>query len=298
MSRSDDLFPDLALDVQACEAVTSRPQANAALHQWFTPAWAAEALAEHALSHLPAGSRILEPTCGNGSLLCAIPESLEAIGCEIDPDQAAIARRVSGRTVLVGDFLSIPKEAIGEISGVLGNPPFSAPFIHGMLDRCAELLPEGGQAGLLLPAYLLQASGSVERLSRNFSIAQQLVPRNVFPRLSLPLAFVTFTKEQRHRKLVGFLLYREAQEIRAVDKRWKAALSDGRDTRGAWYPVVREVLDLLGGCASLEEIYDAIQPKRPTCNPHWQAKVRQVVQHPKRFRRVGHGRYALRTEEL
>lgn len=294
MSKNAELFDaEASLDPISVPAVDlALPLRQAALSQWFTPAWAAEAIVEQALSHLRAGQRVLELTCGDGAFLCALPYSLDVLGVEIDPMQADKARKASGRQVIVGDFLEIPNDQLGKVAAIIGNPPFNAAFIHSMLRKSHELLEDGGQAGFLLRAYLLQASGSVEKLGENFSIRQALVPRNVFPRLSLPLAFVTFTKE-RERRLFGFMLYREAQEIRAIDKRWKEAVSGARDTRGTWYPVVREIMTALGGTASLEQIYELIQPKRPTGNPHWHAKVRQVVQHPARFRRVGHGRYAL-----
>lgn len=43
----------------------------------------------------------------------------------------------------------------------------------------------------------------------------------------------------------------------------------------------------------MEQVYQTIQPKRPSDNPHWKAKVRQVLQHPGRFARTGPARYSL-----
>lgn len=105
--------------------------------------------------------------------------------------------------------------------------------------------------------------------------------------------FATFTKDkQRH--LHGFLLYREAQEIRAIDRRWQEHVTGARDTRGAWFAVVHQTLEMLGGEADLSEIYQAVQPRRPTGNSHWKEKVRQVLQrHPLRFARAGAARYSL-----
>lgn len=69
------------------------------LCQWFTPAWLAEALVERHFSRLDAADLVLEPTCGAGAFLRAIPAHVPAIGVEIDPALAAAAR-ATGREVL------------------------------------------------------------------------------------------------------------------------------------------------------------------------------------------------------
>ena len=72
-------------------------------------------------------------------------------------------------------------------------------------------------------------------------------------------------------------------------------MATGRDTRGVWFPVVRQILATVGGSVDLEQIYQAIQALRPTSNPHWRAKVRQVLQrHPRAFERTAPGQYQLR----
>ncbi len=261
------------------------------LHQWFTPAWAAEAIVDEAFGWIGAGHRVVEPSCGDGAFLCALPGSAEVVGVEIDPLQAALAARASGRRVIVGDFMTVPREELGRVHAVLGNPPFQAEIVSGFLRRSHAILEEGGQVGFVLPSFIFQASSSVERMNELFTVQQAMIPRNLFPRLSLPLVFATFTKE-RNRRLFGFMLYREAQEIRAIKKCWRERVAKGRDAGGVWLPVVREILAALGGSAELEQIYRAIQGLRPTSNPHWQAKVRQVLgRHGHIFERTAPGRY-------
>lgn len=261
------------------------------LHQWFTPAWAAEAIVDEAFGWLGAEHRVVEPSCGDGAFLCALPKATEVIGVEIDPLQAARAARSSARQVIVGDFMTVPAEDLGRVHAILGNPPFQADIVAGFLRKSHEILEEGGQVGFVLPAFVFQSSAKVERMSEQFTVQQSMIPRNLFPRLSLPLVFATFTKE-RHRRLIGFMLYREAQEIRAIDKCWRDRVAKGREPGGVWLPVVREILASLGGSAELEQIYRAIQSLRPTANPHWQAKVRQVLgRHSHVFERVAPGRY-------
>ena len=262
----------------------------AELDQWFTPSWAAEQILQQEFAWLPSGARVVEPACGDGAFLCAMPEDWHATGVEVDPVAAARARVASGRPVIVGDFLNVNLAHLGQVQAIIGNPPFKADLIARFLDRSAGLLAEGGRAGFILPAYILQTSSKVERMASKFSISQKMLPRNLFPGLKLPLVFATFTKD-RERRLDGFLLYREAQEIRAIDRRWQQAVAGARDTRGTWYGVVRDALQALGGEADLDQIYRAVQPKCPSTNPHWMAQIRKVVQHPKRFHRTGPARY-------
>lgn len=280
---SSELFPDN----QGIQTTQQR------LDQYFTPGWAAEGIVDQEFGWLKSGHRVMEPSCGDGAFLCALPDSVDVVGIEIDPLQAAKARAASGRHVIVGDFLEVPLADLGKFHAVIGNPPFSSDLVAAFLKRSHELLEDGGQAGFILPAYILQTSSKVEALHKDFSIRQSMLPRNLFPGLKLPLVFATFTKE-KERRMFGFLLYREAQEMRAIDKRWKEAVTTGREKRGVWFPVIQSILAALGGSADLEQIYGAVQSLRPTANAHWQAKVRQVLQrHPERFERVGHGRYAL-----
>lgn len=263
------------------------------LDQYFTPAWAAEGIVEQEFGWLKAGDRVVEPSCGDGAFLCALPDSIDVIGVEIDPLMAARARASSGRHVIVGDFLEVPLADLGKVQAVIGNPPFQSDLVAAFLKKAHDILEDGGQAGLILPAYILQTSSKVEMLGKQFSIRQSMLPRNLYPGLKLPLVFATFTKE-RERRLFGFLLYREAQEMRQIDKRWKETVTAGRERRGVWFPVVQAILCALGGTGDLEQIYAGVQALRPTGNPHWQAKVRQVLQrHPERFERTGQGRYAL-----
>lgn len=283
---------NLELFVERCVSSQGRPQFNPALHQWFTPAWAAEAIIEQEFAWLRPGHRVIEPSCGDGAFLCAIPAGVEALGIEIDPAVAAIARRHSGRPVMCGDFLALEASALGTVDAVIGNPPFEAEVVARFLDQSNLLLQEGGQVGFILPAYILQTSSKVEQLSCHFSIHQQLLPRNLFPRLKLPLVFARFVKEQ-HRRLFGFLLYREAQDMRDLHKPYAQTASSARDARGAWFQVVHTALALLGGEADLPRIYEIVGKQRPSSNQFWKEKIRQVLQVNKAFMRTGPGRYAL-----
>jgi predicted RNA methylase len=81
-------------------------QTTAELMTYQTPTWAAEQLVEHYYSDLSASDLVLEPSCGEGHFLDAIPRHVPAVGVELDAGRAAIARR-TGREVLVGDVLQM-----------------------------------------------------------------------------------------------------------------------------------------------------------------------------------------------
>lgn len=274
------LFPDKITGHQTAKVP------NAALGQYPTPVWVAEALIERHFPDLDRGDLVLEPTCGPGHFLQAIPRHVPAFGVELDEEYAEIARRRTGRQIIAGDFLRVQLDV--RPTAIIGNPPFKGEIITAMLDRCHELLPEGGRAGFILPAFYFQAARSVAGLSEKWSISQEMIPRNIYPRLSHPLVFAMFSKDHR-RMLVGFALYRETHGIMGLERRYRDVLDGG--TGSVWKRVVQIALESLGGEASLQEIYRELESRRPTKNVHWQAKVRQIVQ--MHCVRTGPARYAL-----
>lgn len=255
------------------------------LGQWFTPVWAAEALVERYFK-LGAGDLVIEPTCGEGAFLRVVPAAAAAYGIEPDPAVAARARELSGRPVRVGDFRTVPLQL--HPTAIIGNPPFQAEVIDGILKRCFELLPWEGTAGFILPAYLLQTPSSVSRYAARWWMQAELLPRTLFPGLSKPLLFVLFRKSER-RALVGFALYEEARDVEQMPAKYRELLRSGRGS--VWRQVVDAALQELAGEASLEAIYAVIEPKRPTGNPYWREQVRKVLQQG--YLRTDRGRYAL-----
>lgn len=260
---------------------------NADLDQWFTPAWAAEALIARHFPGLDSGDLVLEPSCGAGAFLGAIPASVPAIGIEIDPGFAAAARAATGRRVIEGDFRTVDLDF--QPSAIIGNPPFALATIEGFLARAHGLLPEGGRMGLILPAYAFQTSGRLTRWAERWSIISEALPRDLFPGLSKPLAFLLFSKDAK-RSLVGFALYREQAAIKDMPARAREILARAVG-RSAWKTCLAEILATLGGEAELEEIYRHLAPKRPTANPFWKEQARKALQQS--FRRTGRGRWAL-----
>jgi adenine-specific DNA-methyltransferase len=248
-----------------------------ALGQYFTPRWVAEAIVDRHFDDLPAGSTVIEPSCGAGAFLHALPPRVNAIGVEIDPHWAEIARRDTGRTVLLGDFLQVPLPA--SVAAVVGNPPFHAETVARFLDRAHPLLEEGGRCGLILPAYVLQTSSKVLSMAEKWTIEQELMPRNIFPRLSVPIVFSMFTKEAHARRLFGFFLYREAAEVSAAAKPAREALERSTKAGSVWRQAVHVAFDHVSAdVAPLDALYRALEGRRPTENNHFQAKIRQTLQ--------------------
>jgi site-specific DNA-methyltransferase (adenine-specific) len=136
----------------------------------------------------------------------------------------------------------------------------------------------------------MQTSAKVCAINQRWSIAQELMPRNIFPRLKLPLLFATFRKDRR-RTLVGFFLYREAADVRAMPKPEREALVAGMHRGSVWRQAVRAALAAVGGKAALAELYAAVE--RPSENRYWREKVRQVLQVYPEFRPVEPGTWEL-----
>lgn len=276
----------MTLDLFGRTALPERAQESKALGCYQTPSWAAEAIVERYFGDLTAADRVLEPSCGEGHFLDAIPAEVPAVGIELDAQRAAIARRRTGREVIVGDVLRVEISVTPTV--IIGNPPFTSELIDGLLERAYRWLPEDGRCGLLLPAFILSKQSRVTREAERWSIESELLPRDLFPGPRLPIVFARFEK-RRHRTLVGFALFPEAAAIRGLPERVRHILTHGRSP--AWRDVVFDALRGHGGEATLDQLYRSIEGNRPTQNPHWRAKVRQVVHCY--ARRVGPATYRL-----
>jgi site-specific DNA-methyltransferase (adenine-specific) len=240
------------------------------LGQYMTPDWVPLELIAR---YFPREQGYIEPSCGRGAFLGAFPTGVPAIGVEIDPEMARFAQANTGRPVIVGDFraVDIPIQA----TAIVGNPPFQQSTILGFLDRAWDLLPDEGRVGFILPCYALQTASTVTRLSERWSIRQDLLPRNLFPRLRHPLMFAVLTKGVGG-KLYNFALFHEQHAVTQMQRRYRELLQNGE--KSVWAAVTRAALEALGGAGSLAEIYREVEGHRPTSNKFWQAKIRQTLQ--------------------
>jgi site-specific DNA-methyltransferase (adenine-specific) len=257
----------------------------------MTPDWAAEALVERYFGDLRGSDAVVEPSCGRGAFLRALPASVPALGVEIDPELAEVARRSTGRHVIVGDFrmVDLPLAPVA----LIGNPPFQKRTVDEFLDRAWLLLPDDGRVGFILPAFVLQTASTIELLAERWSVRQDMLPRNLFGGLSHPLCFALFTKGAA-RGMVGFALYHELAAVNRLQARYRALLAEGEGS--VWAAVTRAALEALGGTANLQQLYREIEGHRPTANAFWREKVRQTVQ--RIATRVGDGLWSLSVAEL
>lgn len=262
------------------------------LHQWFTPEWAADRLLERHFSDLTSTDFVVEPAAGRGAFLKAVPSRVPAIGVELDEDLAREAAAATGRQILVGDFRTIALPC--EPTVILGNPPFSADLIDGFLARARNLLPQNGRCGFLLPAYIFQTPRRTLRWAHDWSLDVEIVPRTLFYRSRLPLVFALFVKSSVH-TMRGLILFEEAAAVARVGTSARLILVKGRPRRSVWVALVVAMMAQLGGRATLEQLYRAIEPRRPTPNAWWREKVRQTVQIC--CERVGPGEWALPAQE-
>ena len=259
------------------------------LGQYPTPVWVAEALVERHFHDLDSGDVVIEPSCGPGAFLSALPDGVPAIGVEIDAAVAEQARENTGRRVVVGDFLTVGLDV--RPTAIIGNPPFNLEVIDGFLARAHQMLPEGGRVGFLLPAYAFQTAARVAGYADRWSLMQEMIPRNIFPGLKLPLVFALFSKDRR-RTMVGFALYREATDVQRLPDPYREALSAGSGP--VWRRVVETALTRLGGEADVSSLYAEIEGHRPTRTQFWREKVRQTLRrYEDQFHAVAPGRYAL-----
>jgi len=256
-----------------------------ALDQYPTPAWVAECLVREHFADLSTADVVVDPTCGPGRFLQAVPSHVSAFGVEIDPELAGVARSLTGRQVITGDFFKV--ELPARPTAFIGNPPFKLALVDRLLERAHDLLQDEGRVGLILPCYAFQTAGRVVRYSSDWSLQQQMIPRSIYPGLSKPLMFAIFRKDRR-RLMIGLSLYHEAAFVQALPEGLQEALVEGPVT---WGGLVISAITAAGGEAALADIYDYVCARRPTANPHWKEQVRKICQ--ARARRTGRGRYAM-----
>jgi site-specific DNA-methyltransferase (adenine-specific) len=257
------------------------------LSQYFTPRWAAERLLA-TLGPLQPQDFLCDGHAGRGAWLHAVPEHIGAAGVEIDPELAAIARTDTGREIIVGDFARV--ELTFEPSHIVGNPPFTAHDIEATMRRCRELLTPGGKAGFIVPVHSFSFASKTLELLAGFDVSTDLLPRDLYPRISFALMFLRLTRTPTQR-LTGFLLFNEALALRSMRSQYRAIAENGR--KPIWREIVHMALTACGGEASLERIYDIVENYRPTPNRFWRDAIRREA--GEHFERVRPGIFRLPT---
>lgn len=252
----------------------------------MTPAYAARELWDIHFSDLGLADAVIEPTCGDGRMLQAVPVHIPAFGVEIDPILADAARERTGRHIITGSILEV--EFPQKFNVVFGNLPFRSKLMDGLLERLAEEMDDGLRCGVIVPAYFMQTPSRVLRWNRDWSMSAELLPRTLWPRLMRPIVFALFTKDPVP-KLTGLRLYAQCDAVTKMPAEFQEMMISGR---GMWRDVVARSLQKVGGKAHVQEIYKVVEGKRPTQNPFWREKVRQVLQRGP-FKSHGEGVWSL-----
>ncbi len=104
--------------------------------------------------------------------------------------------------------------------------------------------------------------------------------------------WVNFVKAKKT-ALSGFFLYAELDSLTNMKKDIRALFVGNQARAKCWKEAVHIALGACGGRATLSEIYAAIEGHKPTLNPWWREKVRQIA--AKYFVRVGPGEYAIKN---
>lgn len=259
------------------------------LCQFPTPLWVAEALVERHFPRLDSADLVLEPSCGPGAFLQAVPAHVPAVGVDVDPAMADRARQQTGREIITADFLTADLQL--QPTAIIGNPPFRGRAIDAFLDRAHQLLPEDGRVGFILPAYAFRTASRVVDLLERWSMKQEMLPRSAFcHRMREPLVFALFSKDS-HRVMVGFALYELETDRQQLGKPYRELLANQQGS--AWRAVCRLALQRLGGAAQLPAIYAELERNRPSRTQWWREKIRQTLRAYPDFRPVRDGHYIL-----
>jgi predicted RNA methylase len=256
-----------------CRAITSGAETDrvAELGQYMTKPWVADELVAMDFRNLSARDVVVDPTCGIGNFLAAIPDAVEAFGVEIDPVMAQRARDLTGRKVITSDFLTAQFEE--RPTAVVGSPPFSNDAIEAILNRCYELVEEGTPIGFILPAAFYSLPSRVMRIRERFSFKQSLLPRYIYPRLSMPITWSLFWKDTR-RVMIGFALFGQYDAIEGMPPQYRARMQSGEKL--PWKAIVEMALDELGGEGTVAEICEVAMPYCPPTNKTPRDTVRRV----------------------
>lgn len=264
-------MPNDTLSLFPIDDVEPSALGPAALNQYFTPRWVADLIVRQYFPDIDTpGTTVLDPSAGDGSWLRAIPAHINAIGIEIDPTVAAIAAHDTGRRIIIGDFTTVDIDI--EPTHILGNPPYTSTTIAAFIQRTNALLPHGGKAGFILPAYVFSFARTTLALLRNFDVRVDILPRDIFPRISQPLIFARLTKNHEQR-LIGFMLFEEAAAVHQMRSTYRRIIERGR--KPIWRDLIETALHAYGGQATLNQIYALIEGFRPTSNRWWKDAIRR-----------------------
>ncbi len=92
--------------------------------QFFTPPEVTSFVID--LLQIPPDSRVLEPSCGGGAFVSALPEGCQVVGIEQMHETARVAALINPQAIVhQGDSLEMLEDLRGRFDYAVGNPPFA-----------------------------------------------------------------------------------------------------------------------------------------------------------------------------
>lgn len=156
-SKRAHVFPDgtnvaevFGLAIETGEVVDQKKT----LQQFYTPRDVVDLIFANYVS-IPTGSRVLEPSAGEGALAIALAQrGCQVVCIEIDPRAAAICESYGYQTTC-GDFLKQAPPELSLFDYVLMNPPFAGDQdIDHVLHAIKFVKPGGAVYAIMSPGFL------------------------------------------------------------------------------------------------------------------------------------------------
>jgi len=252
------------------------------LGQVFTPD-AIVAKMVSLLENRKPGSLILEPSCGDGAFLRAVPE---AIGVEYDARHASPG-------VLVGDFFAFAGKELkeGSFDAIIGNPPFvrfkdmdestralvpvdrfdkRTNLYVFFIDRCLDLLRDGGELVFINPRDFLKATHAGVLNKRlvaegSFTYMEDLGDEPIFPGFAPNCVIMRWQKGKKYGTLPdGRVAVLEGSTITF------------KTPGGSYGPRLGDLFSVrVGGVSGMDEVFKA-NPGDPNAYPFACSKTRDT----------------------
>lgn len=148
--------------------------ANATDTSFYTPDWLVQGMVDALVGAGFSGGKILEPGCGSGRFMAALPGA-DWTGVEADPVSAALAAAVHPNATILADRLENVTLRQGSFDAAIGNVPFSqhapfdpevsAPSLHTyFILRALMAVRPGGYVVVATSRYLLDDARQTEAI--------------------------------------------------------------------------------------------------------------------------------------
>ncbi|KQO98279.1 hypothetical protein ASF30_09475 [Leifsonia sp. Leaf264] len=164
------------------------------------------------------GGRILEPGCGSGAFMSAIPTSWDVdwTGVEIDPVASRIAAALNPDATIINKPLEKVVFKAGGFDAVIGNVPFShtgvfdptydAPNLHSyFLVRALDAVKPGGYVIAATSRHVLDTPANLELLQQNADLVTAIrLPSGAFTGTKVVADIIVLRRRGGARTVTGW----------------------------------------------------------------------------------------------